>query len=864
VLSAVLLGASARHASAEEPYAQIVFDVAADGRDLAARLAGPESVYSRRIVGLVTDEGERGDLDVVFDGTEHYLPVRPFAALIGAEATARDDSLVFVTPAGEARVAARELHALDGELYVRESTIRGSFSTPIRFDAARYALVLELPWWRAGGGPRGRRVAPEPDRRPTPVALSGIRVDYQYMHAADADQHVVDYRLDGALAEGGWRVNVEQDFAGETVPDEYFWLRAFDRRQVLVGFQEVLPHPLLPSAPFTGGQVLFSNAPLDPLQSYGLTQSDFARSLARPQQDIRGTTQPGAIVELRIDGRVAARARARLDGTYEFVGVELPSRGHADVEVLVFDRSYATLIDRIDYSRSSSELLLAQGHQVFLLGGGEAGNVLDSRTPARAEGAAGLVQWRRGLTDRLTAEAVVMNDGIDTYQQAGLAAALGARWVGALGVAADGSGRALQGELAGFGARWRFDYYGEERGDGYQQYGARSAHDIRYEYRAGASLWLGLRGRHDAADVRDGSTDDDNSFLLPGISWTPDPSLDVRAWPNAEGTYRFDTRYRANANTLSTYSYEDEQHTLELSYWRPSGMEYYTRFDYDAARDSRAEAGVRFALESDYRSFFQAALIGTDAGKLGYFASAEKTLVPGFYASLELRDEPYRGDVDLGGQSAVGAAHAGVYDTRVVQLRLTADLALAGRRLVPADTRVAYSTTGSIAGAIAVEGAPDGVDFDGVTLLVDGHAHAVPSRDGRFYVGNLRPGVYRVRLSQASLPIELTPDDESYWVKVAQGAATRVDFAASVRYGVAGRVVGGDGAPRAGVAVRVLDVAGNVAAQSQTDAFGLYRVDGLRPGAYAIEVDDGSARGRREFAISTAFLFGVDVALGGA
>jgi Carboxypeptidase regulatory-like domain len=850
------LWALAAAAHGDDDLTALVAVVDSRGGDLAKR-EDSNTRYTSRIVGLIADDQELGSLDVIFDGERYFLPARELAALIGAQARAGLGELLFDTPAGSVRIPADLLHTLDGRLLVNETIVRDRLFTPIRFDPARYALVVALPWWQSSAGARGRRVTPTPDREPSPVALSGIRLDYQYTDTGDLDRQVMDYRFEGALADGGWRVNVEQEFDEDVTADEYFWMRTWESRQVLAGYQDVALHPLLPSTPFTGGQALFSNRPLDVQNGNGLTQSNFARSLARPEQDIRGTAQPGAIAELRVDGRVVARQRVRLDGTFEFLGIDLPARGHADIEVLVFDRGYGTLIDRMDYSRSSSQLLLADGHQVFLLGGGNAGNSLDDNDEdVHQGGTAALAQWRRGLTDRITAEAALLDDGGTAYQQVGIVTALGARWVSALGAATDGGGGAFQGELSGFGARWRFDYYGQERGDGFRDGGGDRAHDLRYEYQYRSDLWLGLRGRYTDADSDDAYYDDgvsgsesNEAFLLPGASWAPNPRLDLRAWPNSTGDYRIDARYRLTSNSLMSYSYEDQRQTAEFSHFRSSGVEYYARLDTESSSDARMEGGARFSLDSDNRSYFQAALIATDAGKTGYLFTAEKTMYPGFYASLEFRDEP----------GWAGELSDTIDDTRLVQLRVTADLSVAGRRIVPADTLVNYQTTGAFAGAVRVDGAAAPVNFDGVTLIVDGKAHTVPSRDGRFYVGNLRPGVYRVRLSEESLPIELTPGVDSYWVKVAHGAVTRVDFSADVRYGAAGRIEDRNGAPLIDVLLRVRNAEGQEVAQVHTDAFGLYRVDGLAPGRYRLDIEAPGITGATEFELSDGFRFGIDL-----
>jgi hypothetical protein len=224
-------------------------------------------------------------------------------------------------------------------------------------------------------------------------------------------------------------------------------------------------------------------------------------------------------------------------------------------------------------------------------------------------------------------------------------------------------------------------------------------------------------------------------------------------------------------------------------------------------------------------------------------------LYPGFYTSLELRDEPFRSD----------DPPTAINDMRLLQLRFTADLSVAGRRLLPGESHAAYRTTGGIGGRVDIDHAAAGMKFDGVTLLIDGHAATVPSKDGRFYVGNLRPGIYRVRLSQESLPIEVTPGEQAYWVKVAQGAVTRVDFAATLQYGVAGRITDAAGTALADMAVQILDATGNEVARASTDAFGLYRADGLPPGSYRLEFADGDGTTSRDFEIIDGFLFAVDL-----
>ena len=196
-----------------------------------------------------------------------------------------------------------------------------------------------------------------------------------------------------------------------------------------------------------------------------------------------------------------------------------------------------------------------------------------------------------------------------------------------------------------------------------------------------------------------------------------------------------------------------------------------------------------------------------------------------------------------------------------VQLRLTVDFSRTGGRWVPASHAATNSTTGAIAGRLELPpGSTLRDPLTEMTILVNGRPRSVPSRDGRFHLGGLRPGTYRVRLDHESLPIELVPDGESLWVKVAHGAVTQVDFSAALQFGVAGRLVRADGSFVPHAKLRILDEDGN-ATTLYTDQFGLYRADGLKPGAFEVEFldRDGARSASARFDIVDDFLLGVDL-----
>jgi hypothetical protein len=103
--------------------------------------------------------------------------------------------------------------------------------------------------------------------------------------------------------------------------------------------------------------------------------------------------------------------------------------------------------------------------------------------------------------------------------------------------------------------------------------------------------------------------------------------------------------------------------------------------------------------------------------------------------------------------------------------------------------------------------------------------------------------------------------------QVGGAAVTRVDFIVRPEYGAAGRVVGPDGAPIPGLALELLDGARVVVERTVTDAFGLYRMDGLPVGSYLLRVAPGARAASGEPAssrivhIADDFVFGQDLVL---
>jgi len=233
---------------------------------------------------------------------------------------------------------------------------------------------------------------------------------------------------------------------------------------------------------------------------------------------------------------------------------------------------------------------------------------------------------------------------------------------------------------------------------------------------------------------------------------------------------------------------------------------------------------------------------------------AQATFGPGVLVSAQFENDPRINDPLT------------VSDPRIT-LRLHTDLAFAGGQVLGGSTYALSTTRGAVGGRIQVAGEAmvSAEDLAGLPVLVDGRAVTRTQRGGRFFVGNLRPGVYNIEIDPEGLPIELTIQGAGRRARVEPGAVTGVDFTATQEFGFAGRVLVEDAA-FANALVELLDSRGDVIQTARTDRFGLYRFDGVPVGRYRVRLSSKNAPGAdviwpsREVIVKD-FLFGQDLVL---
>jgi hypothetical protein len=644
------------------------------------------------------------------------------------------------------------------------------------------------------------------------------------------------------LAEGTWQAHAIKVEGRDIRAEDYYWLRDFDHVQALVGNQDVLINPLLPEIRTTGVQALYNSKPLEFNPYQDQTRNQYIRRLGIPVKDIEGLAQPGAIAELRINDRLTARVRVRLDGTYEFNQVRLPSLQFATVQVRILDQRTLMTLEVQDFTQTPSELLLDDGQTVAFTGIGVSGNPLDPVRDVGDEAVFGL--WRYGLSDRLTVEAGLQSADGNLHEVAGIAASLGKQWTASVSLGHHEGNVGYSSDFLGRGPRWNLNLRSQNFQDEFRSQRSSKSfrHELHYEYSVSPRLALGVYGR----TIQSG--DAENDFFLPGATWRFNSRSFLRAWPDAAGDYRVELRSYHRERDWFEFIHDDSGYRAEYRLHQNRKLEYFARLeDRRHAESAIAEVGAAwYPREFDDRSSVRASVLTND-GKFGYRFEWRTAVLPGFYSQLELRDEPVATEFSDPG----------------LQLRwtLSADLAFANGRPIPGRNEFTNSRAGSIGGKLTLNSGAklSSREINLVSVMVDGVPHTAVVNSGHFMLEGLLPGVYQVSLSTEYLPMDLTPHDASYRVKVAPSATTRVNFTLAYEYGVAGQVLYEDEQPAIGLVVNIYDSFGDLLHSTRTDQYGYYRLSGLEPAVYVISVAPESESAiERQITIEDTDLFDTD------
>jgi hypothetical protein len=605
--------------------------------------------------------------------------------------------------------------------------------------------------------------------------------------------------------------------------EEYAWARVYRQHIVLAGSSYAQVHPLLSGFDLTGVQGAWTNRPSVMFSKDVETYRLQPRQL-QPVSTFRGPGPAGGLAELQVDGRVVERQIIPLSGVWEFIDVPVPSQQLSNIQVFVYDRTRpGTPVEVYDYDRSASSHMLPAGMVVHHGGVGLDRNPLESPYSADDGHLGGFYSFRSGLSEDVTFEA----GGQYAGEREHVLMSLIARPIPELIVSAATSlssgsfGSDLT--IEGYTGDWRL--FGRSRWmeEGFVAPGSRESRDqyVELGWRPSHRLDLSLVGR--SRDTGASTTE----FLLPALWWSPASGLSVRIEPDSVGDYRTNVRWKIDRSTrFDILAREDSEYLAELSRAVGPELRVIGRLEDGENRSTAVAADLEWLPRRGRGTTRISGGVILSDGSWGYRARGQAQLAPGFLVTFDLQEDPSRPAID---EEVFRSALVG----------LSVDLAVAGGRIVPAESLSVRTSRGGIAGRVHLEANPS-VTFAGVGVGLRSGQLATTAADGSYLIGNVRPGVYLLEMKVESLPIELVPVKQRLVVEVAAGAVSRADLAVEVQVGIAGRVTDLEGGKLEGVRVELVDEAGAVAGSAVTDQFGLYRIDGLGAGEYTLRLAEES------------------------
>jgi hypothetical protein len=815
--------------------------------------AKPQEV---QLVGFVVEGNEVGLMQVISDSkVGFYYPLELTLKALDLRGRLLGGGVDITTPAGQVYIDRSELVFYGGTAYVTGTALVNQLKLDITFNESSYAIEVALPWWENSEEGDNRRVY-NPDKvdyEPSNFSLRHLQARYFYNSDDTYQDDAAEYTVGGGAYGGAWAFRALDDLEGDIRPDEYFWVKQFDYQQLLVGKSNTGVHPLVPAIELSGGAYIYSSERFNDRLGADITRNNFARQSGSAVRDIIGDADAGDIAELVINGRVTARNRVRLDGVYEFLNIELSSRGYNDVQVRLFNRSSLTLKDTHDYSVSSRSVIESVGEYKLYVAGGKRGNILDDTDADNPD--AGIVSFRYGLFDDFTLEAGVQDSGIRKNTLLGLNTSFANNWFGSIAASTnDISGEGYQAELSGDGDGWQFNLLTNEYMANYSSEDSERSWNRRaaLRYVLDDSWTVGFTGM----DYQDSV--DSERFLLPSLWYNLPSVFAVSFVPNNEASYRVDGSIFAFDKSRIIFNYENDFYRAEWIYNYSSDYDIYAESTYLEDFSVRYETGVRWFGGQNSDDEFRAGIVGTAAGNYGFNIDWRKKVLPGVSSFLVLRDEPKgteRSDIDVG---------------LALRWELSLDFSLLQGKIVPASRQLGTrSSVGSISGQLLLDDKPLSAEhnIDKISVLVDGYPRDVEVTGSYFIIDNVRPGLAEIRLDGEHLPIQFTPKNDKYIVEVERGAVTYMPLNLTEEYSVAGRAITATGTRLVAQKVSAFDEFGGRIAQVLTDRFGLYRVNAIAPGTYqfVFEVNDDAGNQRkvsREVIVTNEFLFGQDIVVG--
>lgn len=822
------------------------------------------------LAGLYINGNDAGTITIYRENGEYWIPWDLFLEQTQLKAIGEEEGqTIYPTSIGTIRFKSDTLKSFENTRCVSFTSLKQLFRVFPSFNQSLYAVVLTIPWRPGAPQLQTSKTQPLPDIKAPGSSLSFFRIesDCMYNFTEKPDKNLL-FETGGRILGGSWDITLEGDPEKEMVPGHYHWTTWNKNLAFRAGTGTADMYSLISDNTFTGVQFGWSNRSIQRyLDVERYSDSEIFLALDRTQlRTIEGEGPPAGIAELRLDGKITARQRITLEGKFIFRNVRM-SGDLRKTEVYIYERSLAEKpLMVLDFTQTVASRTLPGGELLVRGGAGRTGNILDPDNEKRENTFFGQLQY--GISNRLTLEVGAQhnNETGSTDLFAGTILSLGSNWTTALYGAESNNHHALEFRLDGSGKSWRSSWWSsmKNRFFGTDSAAEETVHTLNFSMQPFRNMTLSLYGRSEKEDnvlIRE--------YLLPGIHWNVLPMIQVSAIPNEDEQYRYEAQFRFSAENNLRISYE--QDLISADFFQDLSDNLKLRVIDEYALKTRDNVTTCYFdwYPGENRYDLIETGISCSGGRFGFSGSWSKYINAGLRFAL-------RYSYNMNNAQALDIDELSFIDTasepaQYLACALTWDIGWSGRRLYPINRTAVSITRGGIAGRLAIDdedGSHSSSDINNVSILLNGKSMEQKQIDGSFFIGNLRPGIYRVSVDPEKLPVELVVDQKTLNVEVKSGTVTPVDLSVHALYGVAGRLTDSAGKGIPNVMVEITGNDGSPVQKCNSNDFGYYRAEKLRPGHYRVTVV--SVNGMpvsdsvsRPFTIKDDYLFNIDLTITG-
>lgn len=808
--------------------------------------------------------GNEAEAEIIYhEDNEYWLPFDLFLKESGLKPGDKTDAgTTYPTTIGVITFDHSGLKSFENNSCISFSDLKKTFRVKASFNLSLYAAVIQIPWKAGIAKTRsGKKESIEPDIKAPGNSLTyiGIETDILFNTHGEVQKDLL-VETAGRLGPGVWDIKFEGDPEEQMIPSRYHWT-VFNRHAAAragTGSTEI--YSLIDNKSFTGLQFGWNNRTiLNQLDFERYTDSDGFLSMDRNQlRTIEGDGPPAGIAELRLDGEIVARQRISLDGRFIFRNIRMGTDLRR-TEIYLYELSLREPpVAVLNFTQSIQSRSLPGGELLVRGGIGSIGNMLDNPTEEKDE-YLGFTHIQYGLHRRITLEAAMQyTTNIEKPDKLlGTVMSLGDNWTIAL-YGAEVNGR-YGGDLRveGNGERWSFAYWGNRYLEKFRS--DTSPEETRQALRITTSPWNSLNvtifGSHEQQD--DNIV---NRYLLPGAYWRISRFLQLSATPDSDKKYRYDADIRLSSRSDLRLSYRED--ILDSQYYHDLAENLSVIVKNTYAFQTSDTVSSMFVDWAPGNSAYNRIRLGSSYSdnQLGYNALWSRYVNTGLRFALQ-----YSYNMNNASNLQTGEFD-GVFDSTTlpqefIGFTLSWDLGHSQSGLRPINRTAISHTRGAITGQLNIQnpGSVNSSDIDNVRILLNDRQLSQQQINGSFFLGNLRPGIYRLTVDPENLPLELNVEQDNLLVEVKSGAVTQVDIPLFAQYGIAGRITGTGQEGIENKTVQILDAENKLVATSRTNLFGYYRADNLRPGSYKALLPPAGQE--QLFTITDDYLFGIDFKL---